>query len=211
MTSAQSTVASSLGLTFSGVNTGNHNMLSMDQQDNAAVSKRDGIAGSNKFHFPRLISLGQAIISLYRRKALRYGMDGNHTEQSFTQIEHRARVVGREGLVILIPVFTREYLLSSHWVPVFFPTYSRLPITRALANSNPNRFPLDFLHTFTVILPSVTRTLNNSHLLLTRRKFLFSLRSFPYTFTLGPSFENSEEKTVYYRLKHNFEFPIDVL
>ena len=99
VTSAQSTVASSLGLTFSGVNTGNHNMLSMDQQDNAAVSKIDGIAGSNKFHFPRLISLGQAIISLYRRKALRYGMDSNHTEQSFTQIEHRTGAVCREGLV----------------------------------------------------------------------------------------------------------------
>ena len=99
VTSAQSTVASSLGLTFSGVNTGNHNMLSMDQQDNAAVSKRDGIAGSNKFHFPRLICLGQARISLYRRKALRYGMDSNHTEQSFTQIEHRAGAVGRKGLV----------------------------------------------------------------------------------------------------------------
>ena len=100
MTSAQSTVASSLGLTFSGVNTGNHNMLSsMDQQDNAAVSKRDGIAGSNKFHFPRLNSLGQAIISLYRRKALRYDMDSNRTEQSFTQIEHRAGAFCREGLV----------------------------------------------------------------------------------------------------------------
>ena len=99
VTSAQSTVASSLGLTFSGVNTGNHNMLSMDQQDNAAVSKRDGIAGSNKFHFPRLISLGQAIISLYRRKALRYDVDGNRTEQSFTQIEHRAGAFCREGLV----------------------------------------------------------------------------------------------------------------
>ena len=41
--------------------------------------------------------------------------------------------------------------------------YSRLPITRTLANSNQNRFPLDFRHTFTVILPSVTRTLDNSN------------------------------------------------
>ena len=30
-------------------------------------------------------------------------------------------------------------------------------------NSNQNRFPLDFRHTFTVILPSVTRTLDNSN------------------------------------------------
>ena len=30
-------------------------------------------------------------------------------------------------------------------------------ITRTLANSNQNRFPLDFRHTFTVILPSQGR------------------------------------------------------
>ena len=29
------------------------------------------------------------------------------------------------------------------------------------ANSNQNRFPLEFRHTFTVILPSVTRTPDN--------------------------------------------------
>ena len=40
VTSAQGSVASSMGLTFSGVGTGTHNMsvLSMDQTDNAAVS-----------------------------------------------------------------------------------------------------------------------------------------------------------------------------
>ena len=39
--------------------------------------------------------------------------------------------------------------------------YSWLPINRTLANSNQNRFPLDFHHTFTtftVILPSITQT-----------------------------------------------------
>ena len=51
--------------------------------------------------------------------------------------------------------------------------YSWLPITRTLANSNQNRFPLDFRHTFTVILPSVTRTLDNSNLPLTRRNSCF--------------------------------------
>ena len=53
-----------------------------------------------------------------------------------------------------------------------------------LDNSNQNRFPLDFRHTFTVILPSLTRTLDNSKLPLTRSNFLFPLRSFPYNFTL---------------------------
>lgn len=40
VTSAQSSVASNMGLTFSGVNTGTHNMpvLPMDQPDSAAVS-----------------------------------------------------------------------------------------------------------------------------------------------------------------------------
>ena len=46
--------------------------------------------------------------------------------------------------------------------------YSWLPITRTLANWNQNRFPLDFCHTVTVILPLVTITLDNSNLLLTR-------------------------------------------
>ena len=39
------------------------------------------------------------------------------------------------------------------------------------ANSNQNRFSLDFRHTFTVILPSVTRSLDNSKLPLTRSNF----------------------------------------
>ena len=39
--------------------------------------------------------------------------------------------------------------------------YSWLPITWTVTNSNQRRFPLDFLHTFTVLLPSVTRTLHN--------------------------------------------------
>ena len=52
-------------------------------------------------------------------------------------------------------------------------TYSWLLITRTLANLNQNRFPLDFLHTFTVILPTVTWTLDNSNLLLTRSNFCF--------------------------------------
>ena len=51
--------------------------------------------------------------------------------------------------------------------------YSWLPITRTLANSNQNRFPLDVRHTITVILPSVTRTLDNSKLPLTRSNFCF--------------------------------------
>ena len=41
------------------------------------------------------------------------------------------------------------------------------------ANSNQSRFTLDFLLTFTVILPSVTRTLYNSNLSLTRTNFCF--------------------------------------
>ena len=52
-------------------------------------------------------------------------------------------------------------------------TYSWLLITRTLANLNQNRFPLDFLHTFTVILPTVTWSLDNSNLLLTRSNFCF--------------------------------------
>ena len=65
--------------------------------------------------------------------------------------------------------------------------YSRLPITRTLANSNQNPFPLDFRHTFTAILPSETRTLDNSNLPLTRSNFRFPSGHFLYNFTLDNS------------------------
>ena len=64
-------------------------------------------------------------------------------------------------------------------------------IQLTLADSNQNRFPLDFFHTFTVILPSVTRS-----------NFLFPFRSLVY----NPSLNNSnhvlrawqvKKKTVY--------------
>ena len=65
--------------------------------------------------------------------------------------------------------------------------YSRLPITRTFANSNQNRFPLDFHHTFTVIFPSVTWTLDNLNLPLTQTNFHFPAGSFLYNFTLDNS------------------------
>ena len=55
--------------------------------------------------------------------------------------------------------------------------YSWLRITRTLSNSNQNQFPLGFLHTFAVILPLVTLTVDNS------KWYLFPLRSFPCNFT----------------------------
>ena len=77
--------------------------------------------------------------------------------------------------------------ISSECPRMYISRYSRLPITRTLANSNQNRFPLDFRHTFTVILPSVTRTLDNSNLPLTRTNFRFPSGHFPYNFTLDNS------------------------
>lgn len=59
--------------------------------------------------------------------------------------------------------------------------------SRTLANSNQNRFPVDFVHTFTVILPSVTRTLDNSNLSLTRTNFHIPSSNFVYNFTLDNS------------------------
>ena len=83
--------------------------------------------------------------------------------------------------------------------------YSWLPITQTLANSNQ---PLDFRHTFTAILPSVTRTLDNSNLPLTRSSFCFPSDHF---YIILPSITRtvfwtlkSREKTVYWR--RNIEF-----
>ena len=96
---------------------------------------------------------------------------------------------------------------------VYFFDYcsSWLPITRrTLANSNQNRFPLDFCHTFTLILPSLTRTLDNSNLPLTRSNFCFPSDHF---YIILPSITRTmfcsalflikiREKTVYWRPKH---------
>ena len=46
---------------------------------------------------------------------------------------------------------------------------------------------VDFVHKFIVILPSVTRTLDNSNLSLTRINFHFPSRNFVYIFTLDNS------------------------
>ena len=43
------------------------------------------------------------------------------------------------------------------------------PYIEPITNLNRNRFPLDFRHTFIVILPSVTLTLDNSNLPLIRK------------------------------------------
>ena len=47
--------------------------------------------------------------------------------------------------------------------------YSPLPITQTLCNLQPKSIPLDFLHTFTVTLPSVTRTIDSLNLPLTQK------------------------------------------
>ena len=80
--------------------------------------------------------------------------------------------------------------------------YSRIPITRTLANPNQHRFPVDFVHTFTVILPSVTRTLDNSNLPLTQTNFHFPLGHFVYNLTLNNSnhvFQDVTSKRIQYR------------
>ena len=75
----------------------------------------------------------------------------------------------------------------------------------ARANSNQNWFPLDLLHTFTVILPSITWTLDNSNLPLTRSEFQFPSGYFPYNLTL----DNSNfvcQRIMRQNILHNTEF-----
>ena len=55
------------------------------------------------------------------------------------------------------------------------------------SNSNQNRFFVVFVHTFTAILPSVTRTLDNSNLSLTGTNFHFPSSNFVDNFTLDKS------------------------
>ena len=83
-------------------------------------------------------------------------------------------------------------------------------------NLKQNQFPLDFLHTFTVILPSVTWTLDNSNLPLTwSNLFCFSSNPF-YTVNLILQLHNSIhvlswKNTVNCSLKHWISFKTTVL
>ena len=74
-------------------------------------------------------------------------------------------------------------------------------------NSNQNRFPLDFRHTFTVIWPSLTRTLGNSNLPLTRSSSCFPSDHFSIilpsiTESMFWAFKKWGVKTVYWLRKH---------
>ena len=71
-----------------------------------------------------------------------------------------------QGKGIKFQLLTKSLLTTSA-------KYSWLPITWTCPNSNQSRFPLDFLLTFTVILPLITQTLDNSNLPLTRSNFCF--------------------------------------
>ena len=94
--------------------------------------------------------------------------------------------------------------------------YSWFPITQTLANSNKNRIPLDFHHKFTVILPLVTRTLDNSNLLLTRSRLCFPSDHLYIILpliarTMFWALQKSGKNSVLASETLNFEFPIDVL
>ena len=72
-----------------------------------------------------------------------------------------------------------------------------------LVVANQNRFPLDFLFTFTIILPSVTQTVDNSNLPVTRSNFCFPsdhlLAFIPHPIFLFPviCFENPLTRTFF--------------
>ena len=84
------------------------------------------------------------------------------------------------------------------------------------ANSNQNRFPLDLRHTFTVILPSVTRTPDNFNLPLTQSNNCFPSDHLyiiltSITRTMFWALKKSGKNCVLASETLNFEFPIEVL
>ena len=89
------------------------------------------------------------------------------------------------------------------WIIIHSWTYSWLPTTRTLANSNLalTRTKVDFpWMSFTVILPSVTRTLDNSSLPLSRSNFCFPSAHFC---TISPwIYSNHRYKRVTSRVKN---------
>ena len=106
---------------------------------------------------------------------------------NYLELQNRHSKLYKSNRPLKLKVLTQKLLVvwnESHFAYLFRASkntflfalickYSSLPITRTPANSNQSRFPLDFLHTFTVILPSVTRTLDNSNLPPIRSNFCF--------------------------------------
>ena len=84
-----------------------------------------------------------------------------------------------------------------------------ITFNRRNVKSNQNRFPLDFRHTFTVSLPSVTWILDNSNLPLTRSGFCFPSDHFYIIlplitrtmFWVLKTLESRLKKAVYWRPK----------
>ena len=99
------------------------------------------------------------------------------------------------------------------WWIQLTPDNSNLPL---INNSNQNRFPLEFRHTYYCNFPSVTWTLDNSNLALTRSSFCFPSDHFYIILPLitrtmfwALNYKNWGLRTVYWRSKHwtlNFPF-----
>ena len=74
-------------------------------------------------------------------------------------------------------------MVESRFAVITSSIYSRLP----LAQTNIDFPGMDYFHIFSVILPSLTRTLDNFNLPLTRSNFNFPSGHLPYYFTLDNS------------------------
>ena len=101
------------------------------------------------------------------------------------------------------------YLLKHCWLP----TTQNLCELDPRANSDQNRFPVDFLHTFILILLPVTRTLDNSNLPLTWSNFCFPSDLFYIILLLilEPCFKHvTSGKKIYWSPKHWIYFKTTV-
>ena len=119
--------------------------------------------------------------------------------------------------IVIYPLY-RVIQRLNNCIGQVFKTFKKswCAITQTLANSNQNQFPLDFCHTFTVILLLVTQTFDDSNLLKTRSSFCFPsdnlyiiLPSIPRN--MFRALKSQGENSLLASETLNFEFPIDVL
>ena len=137
-------------------------------------------------------------------------------------------LLGQRSLNTL-PGFSQEFNIAGYFISCFYFFYTVIALyiqptpdnmnpcqLKPCANLEPKSISPDLVHPFTVILPSITLTLDNSNLLLTQRNFFLPSDHFQIilpskTRTMFWSLKKSGKKQCAVVRNIDFEFPTDML
>ena len=116
-----------------------------------------------RLRFPTLVPHISFIDQACSVKVIGYWPPSSFT-LPLTSTSSRSRKENKQELCLHLVILTSRLVNNAYLLIIrSTPDISNPRLLEPRANSNQNRFPLDFRHTFTVLLPSVTRTLDNSN------------------------------------------------